>query len=126
MIHLDTNILLALPHLIQRDHPLIERVSRGERVSVCVPVWYEFLIGPLSAAECTLAGHFIRNDVQATTAEDADRAVQLFNRAGPKRGLKTDALIAAATIRAGAEFLTLNLADFRSFVREGLRLFETA
>ena len=35
--------------------------------------------------------------------------------------LKTDALIAATAIRAGAEFLTLNRADFEPFAAHGLR-----
>ena len=47
----------------------------------------------------------------------------MFNTAGRKRLLKTDALIAAMAIRAKAEFVTLNGADFEPFVSPGLRLF---
>lgn len=36
--------------------------------------------------------------------------------------LTTDALIAATTIRAKADFVTLNVADFKPFVAHGLRL----
>jgi len=36
--------------------------------------------------------------------------------------LKTDALIAAAAIRAGADFVTVNVTDFQPFVAHGLRL----
>ena len=49
--------------------------------------------------------------------------MELFNTAGRKRLLKTDALIAAMAIRAKAEFVTLTGADFEPFVNQGLRLF---
>lgn len=124
MIHLDANILVTLPYLIEQNHPLIERIGNGEQAAVCAPVWYEFLIGPLSESERELARHFIRNDVVPLTAEDAALAAELSNRAGRKRSLKTDALIAAAAIRAKVEFLTFNTVDFKPFVRDGLRLFE--
>lgn len=124
MIHLDANILIALPNLIQQQHPLIERVVSGEEVGVCSAVWYEFLIGPLDETERGLALHFIRDSVLPVTADDASLAAALFNRSGRRRGLKTDALIAAAAIRAGADFLTFNQADFKLFVPDGLRLFE--
>lgn len=124
MIHLDANILVALPYLIEQNHLLIERVLNGERAAVCAPVWYEFLIGPLSESERELARDFIRNDIVSVTDEDAALAAELFNRAGRKRSLKTDALIAAAAIHAKAEFLTFNDADFKPFVPAGLRLLD--
>lgn len=124
MIHLDANILIALPNLIQQQHPLIERVVNGEEVGVCSAVWSEFLIGPLDETERRLALHFIRDSVLPVTADDASLAAALFNRSGRRRGLKTDALIAAVAIRAGADFLTFNQADFKLFVPDGLRLFE--
>lgn len=123
VIQLDTNVLIALPQLIQKHHPFIERIARGEAASVCVPVWYEYLIGPLDAGEQELALQFIRSDVFALEIEDAALAAQLFNAGGRKRGLKTDALIAAAAIRRDAELFTLNLKDFAPFVKQGLRLY---
>lgn len=53
----------------------------------------------------------------------AELAAELFNAAGRKRTLKTDALIAATAIRAKAEFVTLTRAGFEPFVSHGLRLF---
>lgn len=122
MIHLDTNVLIALPHLIRQDHPFIARIAQGEDAAVCVPVWYEYLIGPLNAAEKELARQFIRGDICAVEAEDAATAARLFNHVGRKRGLKTDALIAAVALRRQAEFFTLNVDDFLPFASHGLRL----
>jgi predicted nucleic acid-binding protein len=36
--------------------------------------------------------------------------------------LKTDALIAAMAIRAGTEFVTLNVHDFEPFIAHGLHI----
>lgn len=124
MIHLDANILVALPYLIEQNHPLIERVLNGERAAVCAPVWYEFLIVPLSESERELARDFIRNDIVSVTDEDGALAAELFNRAGRKPSLKTHTLIAATAVHAKAEFLTFNVADFKPFVPDGLRLFQ--
>jgi predicted nucleic acid-binding protein len=123
MIHLDTNVLTTLPHLIQK-HRFIERIEKNETASVCVPVWYEYMIGPIEASEQNLARQFIRGDVFALETDDAILAAQLFNLAGRKRSLKTDALIAAATIRRKTELFTLNVKDFLPFVKQGLRLFQ--
>ena len=123
MIQLDTNVLIALPHLIRQNHPFIERIAKGESASACVAVWYEYLIGPLESGEQELALQFVRKDVFALEMEDAILAARMFNLAGRKRGLKTDTLIAAAAIRRDAELFTLNAGDFLPFVKQGLRLF---
>mgnify|MGYP003700781451 CR=1 FL=1 len=54
--------------------------------------------------------------------DDAVLAADLFNAAGRRRGLRTDALIAALAIRADAELVTLNARDFLPFIDLGLRL----
>ena len=87
---------------------------------------HDFLIGPVEAEEVRLAHAFIRGAVVPVEAADARLAAMLFNDAGRRRNLKTDALIAATAIRAGAEFLTLNVDDFEPFVDHGLRLAESA
>lgn len=122
MIHLDTNALIALPQWARGDHALIERVQRGESVAACAVVWYEFLCGPVQEAEVRLAEAFIERRIVAIDADHALRAAELFNGAGRKRVLRTDALIAAAALRAGAELLTVNVKDFAPFVPAGLKL----
>ena len=122
MIHFDTNALVALPHWIRDGHPVIARVLAGEPAAACAVVWYEFLSGPLAAEEATLARAFLQAGIVPVTEEDAGLAAHWFNAAGRRRTLKTDALIAATAMRAGAEFATLNTADFDPFVGYGLRL----
>ncbi len=122
MIHLDTNALVALPLWARAGHPAIERIANGEPAGVCATVWYEFLIGPVDPQELRLAHAFVRGNIIAHDADDAELAARLFNACGRRRTLKTDALIAACAIRAQAQLLTLNVADFAPFKAHGLRL----
>ncbi|MGH8629611.1 MAG: type II toxin-antitoxin system VapC family toxin [Burkholderiales bacterium] len=126
MIHLDTNALIALPQWTREDHFLIKRVEAGESVAVSAIVWYEFLCGPVDDTEIRLAEAFIERRIVTVDADHASCAAELFNRAGRKRVLRTDALIAAVALRAGAEFLTANVQDFQPFVPAGLRLMQNS
>lgn len=122
MIHLDTNALIALPQWSHEQHELIDRVVDGEAAAVCSIVWYEFLLGPLANDEAELAHAFIGGRIESVTEADAMLGAELFNAAGRRRSQKTDAFIAAAAIRANADFVTVNVADFEPFVAHGLRL----
>lgn len=122
MIHLDTNVLVALPLWAQEGHPVIERIAAGEPAGVSTVVWYEFLIGPVAEEEVALARAFVRGNIVALETEDARLAATLYNQAGRRRSLKTDTLIAAVAIRAGAEFLTVNTDDFLPLAPFGLKL----
>ncbi|WP_295429327.1 PIN domain-containing protein [uncultured Thiodictyon sp.] len=122
MIHLDTNALIALPLWAKEGHPVIQRIAAGEAAGVSAVVWYEFLIGPILEAEVSLAHAFIRGNIIALDMVDARLAADLYNHAGRRRTLKTDALIAAMAIRARALFLTLNTDDFLPFLPYGLVL----
>lgn len=124
MLHFDTNALIALPHWAQKGHPAIQRVVEGEPAAASVVVWYEFLIGPLVQNEAALARSFLQGRVLVVAEADAELAAELFNSAGRRRTLKTDALIAAMAIRANAELVTLNDQDFRPFLDQGLRLLD--
>ena len=122
MLHFDTNALIALPHWASRGQEIVQRVARGEPAAASTVVWYEFLIGPLEAREADLARAFLQGRILPVEEADADLAATLFNAAGRQRALKTDALIAAAAIRADAELVTLNHQDFLPFTGHGLRL----
>lgn len=122
MIHLDTNALIALPLWAKEGHPVIQRIAAGEASGVSAVVWYEFLIGPVDEAEVALAHAFIRGNIIALDTPDARLAADLYNYAGRRRILKTDALIAAMAIRARASLLTLNTDDFLPFLPYGLVL----
>ncbi|MGH8191920.1 MAG: PIN domain-containing protein [Rhodanobacteraceae bacterium] len=122
MIHFDTNALIALPHWARGKHPVVARVVNGEAAAVCALVWYEYLLGPLADGESELARAFLSGKIEPVFEEDSILGAELFNAAGRRRTLKTDALIAAAAIRAGADFVTVNVDDFQWFVKHGLRL----
>lgn len=122
MIHFDTNALIALPHWARERHPVIARVLAGDAAAASSIVWYEFLLGPLAQDEAALAHAFLQGRIVAVAEEDAALAAELFNASGRRRSLKTDALIAAIAIRARADFVTANTADFKPFVQHGLRL----
>lgn len=122
MIQLDTNALIHLPQWARDGHPVIERISQGKSAAVCAIVWYEYLCGPLIADEADLARAFLQNRILPVTEEDGALAAELFNATGRKRQNRTDTLIAACAIRAAAEFLTANMADFEPLTAYGLRL----
>lgn len=122
MIHFDTSALVILPLWARSGHPLVQAVLDGEPVGACTVVWYEFLCGPLAQDEAELARAFLQGRIVPLTEDDAVLAASLFNAAGRRRTLKTDALIAAAAIRAKARLATLNTVDFEPFVAQGLQL----
>lgn len=122
MIHFDTNALIALPQWAREGHEVVNRVVNGEAAAVCAVVWYEYLLGPLADDEAKLAHAFLTGQIEPISDKDAALGAQLFNAAGRRRALKTDALIAAAAVRARADFVTVNAADFQPFVAHGLRL----
>lgn len=124
MIHFDTNALVALPLWARDGHPVVRRVLAGEPAGACALVWYEFLNGPLREDEADLARAFLQGRIEPITEDDAVLAANLFNSAGRRCTLQTDALIAATAIRTSAHFVTLNTADFEPFVTQGLHLLE--
>lgn len=65
---------------------------------------------------------FVSGKVEPITDADAALGAELFNASGRRHTLKTDALVAAAAIRAGANFVTVNVEDFKPFVEHGLQL----
>ncbi len=89
---------------------------------VCAVARYEFLIGPVDVDEAALAHAFVSGHIVAMETPDARLAADLYNRAGRRRTLKTDALISAMAVRAGASLLTINTDDFRPFEPFGLKL----
>jgi len=122
MIHLDTNLLVALPVLAREKHPLTQRISKGEPAAVSSLVWFEYMCGPLTEAEQPLVRAVIGGRIVALDDMIAERAAVLFNAAGRKRSLRTDSLIAATAILEGAELATFNADDFTPFVAHGLGL----
>ena len=122
MIHLDTSFLIhALRAGSPQEKTLVRWLERSDDLGICATAWAEFLCGPVSAAAASRALDLLGSPVPVdrTTAE---RAADLFNISGRRRGSLADCLIAAAAIEAGASLATDNRPDFIRFVPAGLIL----
>ena len=122
MIHLDSNVLVALPDLTESNHRLIQRIKNGESVAASSLTWFEFCCGPVSEKHL----HFVRtalgDQIVNLNETIAERAALLFNGCGRRRSLRTDCLIAATALIADAELATFNADDFGPFAVYGLKL----
>lgn len=125
MIHFDTNALIALPVWARLGHPVIARLEQGVVAAVCSLVWTAFVSGPVSEREIHLARAVLQDRIAEVNAADAELGARLSNLTGRRRSQKTDTLIAACAINVGAEFVTLNPADFEPCCGHGLRLLAT-
>ena len=123
MIHLDTNVLIALPVLARQRHALTQRIGKGEPAATSSLAWFEDQVcGPLPESERDLVRAAIGARILEVDEIIAERAATLFNRAGRQRSLRTDSLIAATAILADAELATYNAEDFAPFTAHGLKL----
>ena len=123
MIHLDTNLLIALadaadPHRataldLMRDAPF---------AAVSALAWWEFECGPINREGLLLVHRLLPAGIIPFDENHSREAARLFNAAGRVRRLKFDSLIAATAILAGAELATTNPGDFQPFLPHGLKL----
>ena len=95
---------------------------QGEEAAACSIVWYEFLCGPVEHEHVELALAVMGGRVMPIEESHAQRAAILFNAVSRPRRLRTNCLIAAFAIDAGAQLATLNRKDFDLFVPHGLQL----
>lgn len=120
MIHLDTSFLIpALVPGSGPDHGLRSWLAGTEPVALSAIVWAEFLCGPVGAEQRRAASLLFPNP-EPLSAADAERAADLFNATGRRRGSLADCLIAAVCLRTGASIATANVDDFRRFEPLGL------
>lgn len=123
MIHLDSNLLIALadaadPH----RRAALDLMGTGPAAAVSSLAWWEFECGPVTADGSLLVRRLLTGGIVAFTDAHSREAARLFNAAGRSRRLKFDSLIAATAILAGAELATTNPDDFAPFVPHGLKL----
>lgn len=122
MICLDTNyLILGLVPGSRESKSLIAWAQAGEALIVPMPVWYEFICGPVTAPQVAAMRAFIHNLVPFDEPQ-ALEAARLFNAAMRKRSLRIDAMIAATAVVAGAALATNNRSDFNVFIPHGLTL----
>jgi len=93
----------------------------GEPMITPTVVWFEFLCGPVTREQEATIRAFL-TQIIPFDEKQATAAAGLFNKAGRKRRLRVDAMIAGTAIAAGAKLATNNRADFAPFVPFGLKM----
>lgn len=122
MIHLDTNFLIqALVPNSATETTLLTWLRDGEDLGISAIAWSEFLCGPLTANEATLAEGLL-NMPEPFLASDANKSAELFNATGRRSRSLADCQIAAVALRCNARVATANASDFTPFQPHGLTL----
>ena len=122
LICLDTNyLILGLARGSKEASRLIAWARAGEVLIAPSVVWYEFLCGPVSTPQISVARAFLRESVGVDEA-CANEAARLFNAVGRPRRLRMDALIAGTAVARNAVLATGNRVDFEPFAGHGLQL----
>jgi predicted nucleic acid-binding protein len=124
LIHVDTSVLVdAFTGTRRSLVPLESATIKGDVVTFCSIVLYEWLRGPRTEDEVETVRVFFETDRLATFGErDARTAAALFRQVKRARHRQADLAIAACAIEEGAALWTLNAADFDDV--PGLRLYQ--
>ncbi|MBV9878531.1 MAG: type II toxin-antitoxin system VapC family toxin [Verrucomicrobia bacterium] len=123
MICLDTNYLVrGLVKGSKESTDLVQWYQSNELLMSAAPAWYEFLCGPVASRHIQIVRGFLAGGVISFEEVQAIEAARLFNAVGRTRRLRTDAMIAATAIVAGARLATSNAEDFKAFVPHGLTI----
>jgi predicted nucleic acid-binding protein len=122
LTHLDTSFLIkALVPGTREDRRLRRWIRQGGMIALSSIGWAEFLCGPVSEVDRQRARKVVGVPL-ALTEMEAERAAELFNVGGRRRGSLADCLIAATALKAGASLATSNAGDFKPFEGEGLKV----
>ena len=122
MIHLDTSFLIRSLIRGSSEAARVEVwINNRTPLSVSSICWTEFLCGPLNPAQLPFLEQLLGEPLPFTRL-DAEKAAELFNSSGRRRGKLVDCMIAATAIREGASVATSNVADFSAFQISGLRI----
>lgn len=122
MICLDTSYLIrGLVAASSEAEELLAWYRSGEDLVTPMPAWYEFLCGPVTAAQTSTLRAFLKEIIPFDQSQ-ATEAARLFNAVNRRRGLRVDAMIAGTATVAGARLATNNRVDFLNFAPHGLQL----
>lgn len=125
MIHLDSNLLIALADAADPHRLAALRLMESlPQAAVSSLAWWEFECGPVTVEGLAIVRIMLPGGIIALGPAEAAEAARLFNAVGRARRHKFDSLIAATAILAGASLATVNRSDFLSFVPHGLKLHE--
>lgn len=123
-VQLDTNSLAELVIPVSAVGDAIDQwVSDGNELATSAVAWSEFCNGPLTSEAREAAVISISGRVLPLDRAMAEKAAQLFNATGRRRGSHADCMIAACAIISEAPLSTLNLKDLERFIPFGLRLY---
>jgi predicted nucleic acid-binding protein len=122
VIDLDANFLVGAvtPGTIEATK-LAAWLTDAEPLGMSAVAWGEFLCGPLTPHDETVARKIIPR-ARALQKIDAERAAHLFNVTGRRSRSFADCCIAASAISAGARLATSNEDDFNRMLPHGLQL----
>ena len=124
VICLDTDyLILGLVPATTEAQQLIDWSDSGERFCTASASWYEFLCGPVNAAQVSTIRGVVESILPFGTRQ-AEEAARLYNATGRRRRLRVDAMIASVATTNNVPLVTNNMEDFASFVPLGLRLIE--
>ena len=123
MIHLDTSFLIRALHAgSPEDHKLRGWIDEGTPLTMSTVAWTEFLCGPLTESELTLASAIV-GQRREFTSEHAVAAARMFNQSGRRRGSLIDCMIAAAALRGRRRpCQRTNAGDFLRLQQSGLTI----
>jgi predicted nucleic acid-binding protein len=122
MIHLDTNFLIqALVPSSAAETKVQTWKQDGEALAISSIAWSEFLCGPLTDSDKTLA-QMLFPAPEPFLGSDAHQAAELFNASGRRSRSLADCQIAAVALRCKARIATTNASDFTPFQTHGLTL----
>jgi predicted nucleic acid-binding protein len=126
LIHVDTSVLVdAFTGARRSIAPLESATIKGEVVTFCSIVLYEWLRGPRTEDEVETVRAFFESDRLATFGKrEAETAAALYRQVKRARQRQADLAIAACAIEEGAALWTLNAGDFDDV--PGLTLFRPA
>lgn len=124
MIHLDTNLLIALIHRFDVHHATATRIIAGPGpFATSTVAWMEFHSRPVHPRDIAASKSVLNGGIAPFDEAAATLAGNLYHLTGSKRRTRLDTMIAATAILSGAWLATVNREDFSVFVPHGLKLF---
>lgn len=123
MIHLDTNLLIALldeshPHAAIAEH----LISRKEPLGCSSLAWMELHSKQIPRSSSLLLIEILSGGIAPFTMQEAELSGELFQKTGNLRRLRFDCAIAASALKQNCKLATANTKDFQYFVPWGLQL----
>lgn len=123
MIHLDTNLLIAL---LDSSHPHAsfaeQLLTKNQPLGCSSLAWMELYSKPVSSQQMELLSEILSGGIFSFDSHQAQISGEWFQKSGCTRKLRFDCGIAAAAFHAQASLATANPDDFQPFIPFGLKI----